>query len=99
MIINSLKERAKRRVKLSVYVKPYIFFAILAPLFMVGEVMVDLMQPTLMSKIVDDGVVAGNMPLIWELGLRMIILTLIGGACGIACGYFANYTALNFGLL
>ncbi len=97
MIINSLKERAKRRVKLSVYVKPYIFFAILAPLFMVGEVMVDLMQPTLMSKIVDDGVVAGNMPLIWELGLRMIILTLIGGACGIACGYFANYVSLNFG--
>ena len=97
MISNSLKERKKRRVKLSVYVKPYIFFAILAPLFMVGEVMIDLMQPTLMSRIVDEGVIAGNMPLIWELGLRMIILTLIGGACGIACGYFANYVSLNFG--
>lgn len=97
MIINSLKERKKRKVKLSVYVKPYIFFAVLAPLFMVGEVMIDLMQPTLMSKIVDDGVVAGNMPLIWELGLRMIVLTLIGGICGTACGYFANYVSLNFG--
>ncbi len=97
MIIKSLKERAKRRVKLSVYLKPYIFFAVLAPLFMVGEVMIDLMQPTLMSRIVDEGVVLGNMPLIWELGLRMIVLTLIGGTCGIACGYFAHYAALNFG--
>ncbi|MBQ4561545.1 MAG: ABC transporter ATP-binding protein [Clostridia bacterium] len=64
---------------------------------MVGEVMIDLMQPTLMSRIVDEGVVLGNMPLIWELGLRMIVLTLIGGTCGIACGYFAHYAALNFG--
>lgn len=97
MIIKNLKERKKRRVKLSTYLKPYTIFAILAPLFMVGEVMIDLMQPTLMSQIVDKGVIAGDMPIIWQLGLRMIILTLIGGACGIACGYFANYAALNFG--
>lgn len=38
------------------YLKKYWFFAFLAPLFMVGEVLMDLYQPRLMSIIVDEGV-------------------------------------------
>lgn len=38
------------------YIKRYLPFAILADLFMIGEVIMDLIQPGLMSKIVDDGV-------------------------------------------
>ena len=38
------------------YLKKYWLFAILAPLFMVGEVLADLVQPRLMSTIVDEGV-------------------------------------------
>ena len=44
------------KVKLSKYLKPYALFAVLTPLSMVGEVLGDLLQPKLMSKIVDDGV-------------------------------------------
>ena len=36
------------------YLKKYWLFAILAPLFMVGEVLADLVQPRLMSTIVDE---------------------------------------------
>lgn len=43
------------KVKLSKYLKPYVLFAVLTPLSMVGEVLGDLLQPKLMSKIVDDG--------------------------------------------
>ncbi len=94
-----MKNRKKRKVRLSVYVKPYIFLAILAPLFMVGEVVVDLMQPTLMSRIVDEGILGEipNIDLILSLGLRMIVLTLCGGLCGAACGFFSNYVAQSFG--
>ena len=38
------------------YVKKYLPFAVLAALAMVGEVLADLFQPELMSKIVDEGV-------------------------------------------
>ncbi|MGN0801954.1 MAG: hypothetical protein ACI4MF_05075, partial [Candidatus Faecivicinus sp.] len=57
------------------YVKRYLPYAILAAAFMVGEVMMDLLQPNIMSQIVDDGVLGinnggvGNMALIWKLGL------------------------------
>ena len=37
------------------YLKKYWLFAILAPLFMVGEVLADLVQPRLLSTIVDEG--------------------------------------------
>ena len=60
------------------YVKRYLLFAVIAVAFMVGEVLMDLLQPEIMSKIVDDGVLGvstggvGNMQLIWSLGIRMI---------------------------
>ena len=38
------------------YIRQYLIFAILAALFMIGEVMMDLVQPGLMRQIVDDGV-------------------------------------------
>lgn len=38
------------------YVKQYLLFAVIAGLFMIGEVAMDLVQPGIMSQIVDDGV-------------------------------------------
>ena len=38
------------------YIKPFLPYAILAGLFMVGEVAMDLLQPGIMRQIVDDGV-------------------------------------------
>ena len=42
------------------YIKPYLWFVILSPLLMLLEVFMDLQQPTLMSVIVDDGILAVN---------------------------------------
>lgn len=42
------------------YLKKYWFFAMLAPIFMIGEVSMDLLQPELMSRIIDDGVLGLN---------------------------------------
>lgn len=47
--------------KLFGYLKPYAVFAILSPLFMIGEVTADLMLPYLMSYIVDFGIYEKNM--------------------------------------
>ena len=40
------------------YLKKYWIFCLLAPLFMVGEVAMDLIQPDMMADIVDNGVEA-----------------------------------------
>ncbi len=84
------------------YIRRYLPFAILAALFMIGEVMMDLIQPSLMSKIVDDGVLGlnsggGDLNLIWKLGFRMILLVLFGGFCGSMNNVFVHMSGQNIG--
>lgn len=70
------------------YIRKYLNYAVIAGIFMVGEVLMDLLQPEIMSSIVDDGVLGvdtggvGDLHLIWTLGLQMIGLVLFGGLCG-----------------
>lgn len=42
------------------YIKPYLSLAVIAAAFMVGEVSMDLIQPVIMSRIVDEGVLGIN---------------------------------------
>lgn len=85
------------------YVRKYLFFAILAALFMIGEVMMDLLQPDIMNRIVDDGVLglnnggAADMHVIRTLGLEMIILVLFGGFCGSMNNVFVHLSGQNIG--
>ena len=85
------------------YVKKYLYFAIPAALFMVGEVSMDLLQPGLMRHIVDEGVLhlddagAGGLELILKLGLTMICLTLFGGLCGSMNNVFVHLASQNIG--
>lgn len=85
------------------YVKRYLPYAVLAAAFMVGEVLMDLLQPELMSRIADDGVLGvhtggvGNMSLIWALGLKMTCLVLFGGLCGSLNNAFVHMTGQNVG--
>lgn len=79
------------------YLKKYWFFCLLAPLFMIGEVAMDLLQPDMMADIVDNGVLNSNMELIVTVGIKMILTVMLGGLCGILCGVFTNIAAQNFG--
>ncbi len=84
-------------MKLAKYLKPYWYFALLAPLTMIGEVAIDLMQPKLMSKIVDEGVLGQDLTLIIRTGLTMLGLVVIGGLFGILSAAFASNAAQRFG--
>lgn len=79
------------------YLKKYWIFCLIAPLFMIGEVAMDLIQPDMMADIVDNGVLKNDMDLIVSMGIRMILLVMIGGLSGVLCGLFANIAAQNFG--
>lgn len=85
------------------YLKKYWLFTMLAPLFMIGEVSMDLIQPELMSHIIDDGVLGinsggvGNLDIILGTGIRMVLLVAAGGVCGVMSGVFANLSAQQLG--
>lgn len=83
-------------MKLIKYLKPYRLFAILAPLTMLGEVAVDLLQPKLMSQIVDDGVLGQDMNVIISTGLKMLLLLILGGASGIGASAFSGVASQSF---
>ncbi len=83
--------------KLGVFLKPYWQWALLAPLLMALEVAMDLMQPRLIQRIVDQGVARGDMGVVVETGLWMVGLALIGLAAGLGCGVFAIMAAQGFG--
>lgn len=83
--------------KLFKYLKPYWFLAIISPLMMAGEVVADLFQPKLMSKIVDQGISSGDMGYVIQTGLLMLLIVLIGGFFGTFCAYTAATAAQGFG--
>lgn len=85
------------------YIKKYLHYAICAALFMIGEVTMDLIQPGLMSQIIDEGVLGinnhgiGNSHVILNLGFMMIGLVIFGGLCGSLNNVFVHMTGQNVG--
>lgn len=78
------------------YLKRYWLIAALSPLFMILEVSMDLLLPDLMSRIVDDGVLPGDMEVIFSVGLRMLIVAVIGCFGGIMAGIFGTTASQRF---
>ena len=84
------------------YLKPYWLFALLCPLAMILEVSMDLLQPTLMSDIVDNGILGDaaadeNLRYVLITGLKMLVFSLIGCFGGIALAAFGTAAAQKMG--
>ena len=71
--------------KLATYLKPYWHWALLAPLLMVLEVAMDLMQPRMIQRIVDVGIAQRDMQVVIHTSLLMIGYSLIGAIGGMGC--------------
>ena len=69
-----------------------------SPIFMMGEVLIDLELPTIMAEIVNEGIInGGGMDLILPLGIKMLIYVILGGIFGVGAAFFASYASQNFG--
>jgi ATP-binding cassette subfamily B protein len=79
------------------YLKPYRRDAIIAPLLMVLEVMMDLALPFLMKHIIDDGIGGRDLTLVLNTGLLMIGCAVLGAFGGIGCTVFAVRAAASYG--
>ncbi|EON73820.1 ABC transporter ATP-binding protein [Lysinibacillus sphaericus] len=78
------------------YVKPYKWTAIFALCLMLLELFVELVQPLIMAKIIDEGVRAQNHEMIWQWGAVLLMLSFIAFLAGIVNSYYSSHTAQSF---
>ncbi|TWT03434.1 ABC transporter ATP-binding protein [Planomicrobium sp. CPCC 101079] len=78
------------------YAKPYKGYIIFALLLMLLELTVELMQPFVIAKIVDDGIVAGDQERIIQLGILLMGLSVIALLSGITNSYYASHVSQSF---
>ncbi|WP_338453052.1 ABC transporter ATP-binding protein [Niallia oryzisoli] len=82
--------------KLLHYIKPYKWFAILGPFLMCIEVAMDLLQPTMMQKIIDEGIAHSDHAYVIKLGLLMLFSAFIGLIGGAGSSVYAAKAAVHF---
>lgn len=82
--------------KLLRYLKKYWWAAILAPIFMIIEVSMDMMLTGQMQQMIDYGIPSKDLDKIISIGLTMIAIVLIGVIGGFLSGVFANIASCNF---
>lgn len=79
------------------FLKKHLTLTLLAPLCVIIEVTAELVQPKIMSEIVNRGVIGGETDIITALGLKMLIITLVGVCAGVFSIYAAGQVSYAFG--
>lgn len=77
-------------------VKQYRLPSLLTPIFMVGEVIFEMLIPLLMATIIDEGVEKNNMSVITRTGGEMLILAVCGLICGMMGAYLGSRASAGF---
>ncbi|MDR2589805.1 MAG: ABC transporter ATP-binding protein/permease [Oscillospiraceae bacterium] len=75
------------------YLKPYTGMLLIATVLLSIEAMIALVLPSYMADIVNDGVLAGHLSIIWRNGVIMLGLTLLSLTAAVIVGYFTARTA------
>lgn len=77
-------------------VREYKLDSILAPIFMIGEVLMEVLIPFFMANLINYGIEAQNMPYIIKIGILLAFLCIISLTCGILSGKFASSASTGF---
>lgn len=78
------------------YAKPYKGLIIIALFFMLLELTVELFQPLVISKIIDDGILAGSQERIIQYGIALVAMSGIAFVAGIINSYYAAHVSQSF---
>lgn len=82
--------------KLSASIRQYKRQSMLAPLFVTFEVILEVLIPTIMAYLIDNGINKGNMDVITKTGLILVAACIISLICGILSGKFAAKASTGF---
>ncbi|ANU26342.1 ABC transporter ATP-binding protein [Planococcus versutus] len=84
-------------IKVLKNLSPYkwIVFSVIALVF--AQSMAELFLPTLMADIIDNGVVKGDIPYIWKIGLWMLLVSAIGATAAVFASFYSSKAAMGLG--
>ncbi len=80
------------------YIRRFILPFSVGILFLTIEAVCDLLQPTLMSGVVDNGVANGDIDTVLRIGLTMLLVAILGAICAFIRSTLASRTSQNIGL-
>jgi len=84
-------------LKLYRNLKPFFLLIVGAVVLTYLQVMANLELPTLMSNIVDKGIITGDIAYIWKEGGYMLLIAGAGGVCAVLASLMAARTAIGLG--
>jgi len=84
-------------IRLLRYLKPYTIPVIAVLILVFFQTQADLYLPTLMSSIINDGVMKGNTDYIWSTGGWMLLVASGGAILSLIAGLFSAQSAMGFG--
>ncbi|WP_291759409.1 ABC transporter ATP-binding protein [Bifidobacterium sp.] len=70
--------------------------SLLGPLFVVVEGTLEILIPTLMALLIDEGITAGSMPAIWRFGLILLACSAVSLFSGYMSGKYAAIASAGF---
>lgn len=79
------------------FLRTYKFFVGIAVSMMLIELLIEVFQPFMMSKVIDDGIVAGNMNAMIMWGGILLGTTLLAFIIGIIGSFYSAHVSQNFG--
>lgn len=83
--------------KLAVYLKPYKKECIIGPVCKLMEAILELLLPTIMALIVNNGVAQHNSTYVLKFGGLMLLMAVLGFCCSVTCQYYAARASQGFG--
>jgi ATP-binding cassette subfamily B multidrug efflux pump len=83
--------------KLAIYLKKYRKECIIGPIFKFLEAIFELLLPTIMALIVNDGVDKRDSGYVLRMGGLMILMALFGYGCALVCQFLASRASQGFG--
>ena len=79
------------------YVKPYKWPIAIALVLMLIELSVELIQPLIIAKIIDDGIMKEDVSVIWTWGGVMMLMAILAFLSGATNSFFASHASQSFG--
>ncbi|WP_226000724.1 ABC transporter ATP-binding protein [Paenibacillus sp. BJ-4] len=84
-------------LKFAVFLKPYKKESILGPLFKLIEAILELLLPTMVALMINHGVGKEDTHYVWQMGLLMLLMTLLGFGSSMVCQFYAARASQGFG--
>jgi len=84
-------------LRLSRFLKPYMWNLFWVIAFLFVQSLAELSLPTLMSDVVNNGMMKGNTDYIWKFGSYMLLVALASSLCSIMSSYLSSIIGVGFG--